>query len=69
MAVTNASKFVVEYAYDIMDRVTNISWRTTSGATIGGFGYEYDGLQREVSQTDGRGNTTRRLQGQTLLPQ
>ena len=49
-AVTNASGFVVQYAYDIMDRVTNISWRTTSGATIGGFAYGYDALGRIVSR-------------------
>ena len=50
-AVTNASGFVVQYAYDIMDRVTNISWRTTSGATIGGFAYEYDALGRITSRS------------------
>ena len=50
LAVTNASKFVVEYAYDIMDRVTHISWKTASGATIGGFGYEYDTAGRIVSR-------------------
>ena len=33
-AVTNASGFVVQYAYDVMDRVTNISWRTEDGDTI-----------------------------------
>ena len=37
-------------AHDIMDRVTNISWRTTSGATLGGFAYEYDALGRIVSR-------------------
>ena len=42
---------MVEYAYDIMDRVTNISWRTTSGATIGGFEYEYDAVGRIVSRS------------------
>jgi RHS repeat-associated protein len=41
---------VVEYEYDIMDRVTNISWRTTSGATLGGFAYEYDAVGRIVSR-------------------
>ena len=50
-AVTNSSGFVVQYAYDIMDRVTNISWRTTSGATIGGFAYEYDALGRITSRS------------------
>ena len=48
-AVTNASGFVVECEYDIMDRVTNISWRTTSGATIGGFECEYDSAGRLAS--------------------
>ena len=27
--VTNASGFMVEYENDVMDRVTNISWKTT----------------------------------------
>ena len=49
-AVTIASGFVVEYDYDIMDRVTNISWKTTSGATLGGFAYEYDAVGRIVSR-------------------
>ena len=48
-AVTNGSGFVVEYMHDIMDRVTNISWRTTSGATLGGFEYEYDAAGRRVA--------------------
>ena len=47
-AVTNASGFVVEYEYDIMDRVTNISWKMASGATLGGFGYEYAAAGRLV---------------------
>ena len=42
---------MVQYAYDIMDRVTNISWRTTSGATIGGFAYGYDALGRITSRS------------------
>ena len=50
-AVTNSSGFVVQYAHDIMDRVTNISWRTTSGATLGGFAYEYDALGRITSRS------------------
>ena len=37
--MTNAGGFVVQYAYDIMDRVTNISWRTSSGAILGGFAF------------------------------
>ena len=34
-----------------MDRVTNISWCTTSGATLGGFAYVYDALGRIVSRS------------------
>ena len=49
-AVTNAGGFVVQYAHDIMDRVTNISWRTASGASLGGFAYGYDALGRIVSR-------------------
>ena len=37
--------------HDIMDRVTNISWRTSSGATLGGFEYEYDAAGRIVSRS------------------
>ena len=55
-AVTNANGFVVEYEYDIMDRVTNISWRTQSGATRGGFGYEYDAVGRIVSRSHAMGS-------------
>ena len=33
-----------------MDRVTNTSWRTTSGGVLGGFAYEYDALGRIVSR-------------------
>ena len=36
-----------------MDRVTNIAWRTTSGAAIDGFGCEYDAAERGlVARTD-----------------
>ena len=42
---------MVQYAYDIMDRVTNISWQTASGATLGGFAYEYDALGRITSRS------------------
>ena len=38
-----------------MDRVTNISWRTTSGATLGGFSYEYDALGRITSRNHALG--------------
>ncbi|MBR4259851.1 MAG: hypothetical protein IKQ17_12530 [Kiritimatiellae bacterium] len=47
---------MVEYAYDVMDRATNISWRTTSGATIGGVGYEYDAVGRIVSRSHAIGS-------------
>ena len=50
-AVTNANGFVAAYAYDVMDRVTNIAWRTTAGASLGGFAYEYDAAGRIVSRT------------------
>ena len=43
--------------YDIMDRVTNISWRTTGGESLGGFAYEYDALSRRVSTTTLEGTT------------
>ena len=38
-----------------MDRVTNISWNTTSGATLGGFAYEYDALGRITSRSHSLG--------------
>ena len=50
---------MVEYEYDIMDRVTNISWKTTSGATLGGFGYEYDAVGRIVSTLSLSARSTR----------
>ena len=39
-----------------MDSVTNISWRTTSGATLGGFQYEYDAAGRIVSRCHALGD-------------
>ena len=48
---------MVQYAHDIMDRVTNISWRTALGASLGGFAYEYDALGRRVSTTTVKGTT------------
>ena len=41
---------MIQYAHDTMDRMTNISWHTTSGALLGGFSYEYDALGRIVSR-------------------
>ena len=39
-----------------MDQVINISWRTTSGATLGGFKYEYDAAGRIVSRSHALGD-------------
>ena len=39
-----------------MDRVTNISWRTTNGATFGGFAYEYDAVGRITSRSHALGD-------------
>ena len=61
-AATNGNGFVVEYRHDIMDRVTNIAWRTTSGATIGGFDYEYDAAGRIVSRSHALGNSSQMFQ-------
>jgi RHS repeat-associated protein len=47
---------MVKYAHDIMDRVTNISWRTTGGATLGGFAYEYDAVGRITSRSHALGD-------------
>ena len=44
-SVTNVNGLVASYAYDILDRVTNISW-TVDGAPLGGFSYAYDVLGR-----------------------
>lgn len=49
-AVTNANGIVAAYDYDIMNRVTNITWRTASGARLGGFAYRYDALGRIVAR-------------------
>ena len=55
-AVTNGNGLIMEYAYDIMDRVTNIAWRTVSGAALGGFEYGYDAIGRIVSRSHTLGN-------------
>ena len=39
-----------------MDRATNISWKTASGATLGGFEYEYDAVGRIVSRSHAIGS-------------
>ena len=38
--------------YDIMNRVTNITCRTASGARLGGFAYRYDALDCHVYDDD-----------------
>ena len=55
---SNINQSLVEYGHDTMDRVTNIAWRTTSGATIGGFEYEYDAAGRIVSRSHALGNSS-----------
>ena len=47
----NNSVHMTEYAYDTMDHVTNISWRTLGGESLGGFAYEYDAVGRIVSRS------------------
>ena len=42
--------FELSDAYDVMNRVTNIAWRTASGSRLGGFAYRYDALGRIVSR-------------------
>ncbi|MBQ6009955.1 MAG: hypothetical protein IJL17_15580 [Kiritimatiellae bacterium] len=48
-SVTNASGLVTTYAYDVLDRVTNIAW-AANGVALGGFSYVYDTLGRIVSR-------------------
>ena len=49
--MTNASGLVTEYAYDLMDRVTNIVYRTSGGTEIARFGYARDTIGRIASRT------------------
>ena len=53
--VTNGAT-VVEYAYDLMDRVTNVAWRTVSGESLGGVAYGYDALGRITARNLVLGN-------------
>ena len=39
-----------------MDRVTNISWRTSNGATLDGFAYEYDAVGSITSRSHALGD-------------
>ena len=49
-AVTNGNGMVTAYAYDVMDRVTNIAWTAANGTALGGFSYEYDAAGRIASR-------------------
>ena len=49
-AVTNGAT-VAEYAYDLMDRVTNVAWRTVGGESLGGIAYEHDALGRITARS------------------
>jgi YD repeat-containing protein len=57
-AVTNGNGMVASYAYDVMDRVTNIAWTAANGTALGGFSYEYDAAGRIVSRTHSLGNSS-----------
>ncbi len=49
-----------EYVSDILDRVTNITYRAASGAVVRSFAYSYDAtdmITRQVSVTDGESVT------------
>ena len=54
-AVTNGNGMVTAYAYDVMDRVTNIAWTAADGTPLGGFSYAYDAAGRIVSRTHSLG--------------
>jgi YD repeat-containing protein len=56
--VTNANGTTTSYAYDVMDRVTNITWTTADGSRIGGLSYVYDAVGRIVSRGHDIGTNT-----------
>ena len=56
--VTNANGTITSHAYDVMDRVTNITWTTADGSRIGGFSYVYDAIGRIVSRNHDLGTNT-----------
>ena len=49
-AVTNANGVVTAYAYDVMDRVTNVTWTARDGTALGSFTYAYDAIGRIVAR-------------------
>ena len=57
-AVMHANGVTATYEYDIMNRVTNIAWRTASGSRLGGFAYRYDALGRIVSRAHDLGGAS-----------
>ncbi|MDO4366209.1 MAG: RHS repeat-associated core domain-containing protein, partial [bacterium] len=56
-SITNVNGLVASYAYDILDRVTNIAW-TVDGAPLGGFSYTYDVLGRITARHHALGADT-----------
>jgi len=53
-SVTNAAT-TESLGYDILDRATNIEWKTAGGTTVRGFGYAFNaaGMITNVSREDG----------------
>lgn len=56
--VTNANGTTTSYAYDVMDRITNITWSAADGSRIGGFLYVYDAVGRIVLRAHDIGTNT-----------
>ena len=51
-AVTNGNGMVTAYAYDVMDRVTNITWSAANGTFLGGVAYTYDAAGNRMTRTE-----------------
>ena len=49
-------------SHDIMDRVTNIAWKTIGGTSLGGFAYEYEAVGRIVSRSYAHGDPSQSSQ-------
>ncbi len=68
-SVTNSeSGIVTAYAYDIMDRATNISYRTSTGSLLRSLDYQYDalGMITNVATGDGSQVTAKSYQYDTI---
>ena len=50
-AVSNPSGLSAEYAYDILDRPTNITYKTSGGAELMAFEYAYDAVGQVTNAT------------------